>query len=62
MLSQGNDVITFQQSPMALTGSISFPEQYRNCKRCAPSQKSILWNILDSNESVLWNIFDTLPI
>ena len=44
---------------MVLIGSISFLERHRNSKRCVPSNKSVLWNILDTNESVLWNIPDT---
>ena len=42
-------------------GSISFLEPRRSSKRCVPSHKSNLWNILDTNESVLWNVLDTLP-
>ena len=58
MLSQQNDVSTFSQSLMVLIGSIWFLEQHRSSKSCAPSHKSNLWNILDTNESVLWNILE----
>ena len=46
---------------MVLIDSISFLKPRKSSKRCTPSHKSNLWNILDTNESVLWNIFDTLP-
>ena len=46
---------------MFLIGSISFLEPRRSSKRCVPSHKSNLWNILDTNESVLWNILNILP-
>ena len=45
---------------MVLIGSTSFLEPHRSCKKCAPSHKSILWNIFVTKKSVLWNIIDTL--
>ena len=62
MLSQQNDVIPFQQSPMVQIGSISFLEPHKIFKRLAPSHRSNLWNILDTNKSVLWNILDRLTL
>ena len=47
MLSQQTDLMTFQQTPMALIGSISFLKPHRSFKRCAPLHKSNLWKILD---------------
>ena len=48
------------QSPMVLIGSISFLETHRSSNICAPSQKSNLLNILDTNKSVVGYILDTL--
>lgn len=62
MLSQQNDIIILQQSLTVLIISISFLEPHKNFKTCAPSHRSILWNVLDTNISVLWTFLDNSQV